>query len=244
MALDDSNNNYTLRLQNIDNQSIVPGVAGMALNITQSTVAKDADVVYTPDSFPLLNMSSVMFWAFPNRSHTALVAESVNGSDGSTKQAYVVAPHEEPPSNSSGYVAAISVSRSGVSIYARSIDQFSPILVAGVDINGWTLVTVLFTGTQAELYLNGTFVKRSLSLEAPLRLQFASIGSAVWGSYQGLLDDFRVYSRLLSSVDMQRTFLGHMPEPGKIIIIQFTCIVSWLFFSTMITSASAQPSSA
>jgi hypothetical protein len=82
----------------------------------------------------------------------------------------------------------------------RSVDG-----TAAVPANTWTHLAVTYDATTIRLYVNGTQVATApssgdlLASDNPLRIG----GNLIWGEYySGLIDDVRVYNRVLTAAEI------------------------------------------
>lgn len=115
------------------------------------------------------------------------------------------------------------VSSSGTLIIAR--DGYSKVSATGVVSTGvWTHVAVTHNGTHIQHYVNGatsgasqTYVTASQTSGVPIRVgsnyQSASYADVRW---VGGIDDFRVYSRVLTVGDLQALSKTINPSRGKL----------------------------
>jgi hypothetical protein len=73
-------------------------------------------------------------------------------------------------------------------------------------LNQWTHLGIVFTGTEARFYLNGTLTQTSpLTATITARGQQLRVGAdaATGQFYKGLLDDLRIYNRTLTDTELQ-----------------------------------------
>jgi hypothetical protein len=160
-------------------------------------------------SVPIASLASVAsnftlaFWVMPRSAHE-IDAESTSGASGVTGQRYVWGPQWFDGASGVAGVG-VSVGTNGVSVYEHAGGYLPALLVYQGPIAGWTHVAVVYENNQPRLYINGVLVRVGLkSTKTSVRAAPSTIGGFAYGSYDGVLDDVRLYPAIANSSDLAR----------------------------------------
>jgi uncharacterized repeat protein (TIGR01451 family) len=152
----------------------------------------------TPSLTAVANNFTLSFWAYPRSPHE-IDAEGYTWG-GVSGQRYAFEPKHGSGSDAG---AGISVGTNGVSIYEHADNYMPAQLVYQAPLTGWTHVTLVYENKQPRLYINGALVRAGLvSQRANVILHPQDIGGMSYGYYDGLLDDIRVYNRVLNAAEV------------------------------------------
>lgn len=176
--------------------SWVAGVVGSgALNLNGTTgyvgVASSSALTSVSNNF------TISFWASPRSVHE-IDPEGTTGIAGVSGQRYAFGPTNTGNSGEAG--AGVSVGTNGVSVYEHGPGYMPATLVYQNTLSGWTHVAVVYQNRQPSLYVNGQLVRTGFtSPMATVRAYPWNLGGNSYGYFDGLLDDVRVYNRVLTA---------------------------------------------
>jgi hypothetical protein len=166
-----------------------------------------ASVNVTP-SVALANVSNnftISFWAYPRSTHE-IDAEGYWWGGVSGQRYALGALYHDP-----GAGAGVSVGTNGVSVYEHSTNYMPALLVWQGSVTGWTHIAVVYENRQPKLYINGTLVRTGItSYVNPVRAETSTLGSGSYGSFDGKLDDVRIYNGALTASEIT-TLLSNQP---------------------------------
>ena len=81
------------------------------------------------------------------------------------------------------------------------------VMDSALALNQWSHLAVVFNGTQAQFYVNGTLGRHQAAHRDPHRARPADCESAPmpirWQFYRGALDNLRIYNRTLTALEIQ-----------------------------------------
>ena len=154
------------------------------------------------------NSYTMEFWAWPKAAR-ASTPEDTSGLAGISNQRYAIFPDNYGGPGVAG--AGVSVGTNGVSVFEHSAVYLPSLLVYDTPITGWTHIAVVYSNRQPRLYLNGMLVRMGLTSGADsypsTSLGEGGNGPALYyGYYAGLLDEVSIYSRALSSPEVQAIY--------------------------------------
>jgi len=156
---------------------------------------------------------AISFWAKPEAAHQ-IDPESTSGVAGASGQRYALAPQNgdywtEPQHTRTAAGVGISLGTNGVSIYEHHGYYLPAVAVYQAVLSGWCMVTVVYNNGQPYLFVNGVLVRTGINSG---KLPFIGIhasdtfGGGIYGSYQGAMDDIRIYDRALSAAEVSQLY--------------------------------------
>jgi hypothetical protein len=149
------------------------------------------------------NSYTMEFWALPTASR-ASTFEATSGFAGVSGQRYAIFPGV----GITGFAGAgVSVGTNGVSVFECASSYMPSVLVYDTPIIGWTHIAVVHQNRQATLYINGVLVRTGLvsGTDSYPSTCLGEMGLG-FGYYAGLLDEVSIYSRALSSPEVQAIY--------------------------------------
>ncbi|MDQ3803369.1 MAG: PA14 domain-containing protein, partial [Acidobacteriota bacterium] len=156
----------------------------------------------TADLSAVTNNFTLAFWVNPRSPHQ-VDAQTTSGTGGGAGQRYAVWPKHGGDWGAGHAGAGVSVGTNGVSVYEHAGGYLPAPLVYQGTLSGWTHVAVIYENRQPRLYLNGKLVKTGVtSPKSFVHAQTSNLGGAVYGYFDGAMDDVRVYDRVLSATEV------------------------------------------
>lgn len=172
---------------------------------------------------------------------TILLQEEANsGVAGLSDQRYVIFPAQGAGAWGTGHAGVgISAGINGISVFEHSDNYIAPLLVYQFDTTNdqWTYITVKYNNRTAFLYVNGVLIKQGLTstFEVHPSLKNGALGGDPYGYFKGSIDDFRVYNRALSSIEINNLYLeNNWTPPTTTTTVAFTDALSNLGINTNI----------
>jgi hypothetical protein len=157
------------------------------------------DYVILPDS---------ALWDDTTQTHSAWVKLD----SGWSASGYVISRRSTLADNWAFFVntgRTIKVSGDDSGVFVETVDTIS--------VNEWTLLTVVFNGTNAEIYINGissisgliTNIGTSSSMKPLIgaRWDAEDVSSLVF--FEGAIDDVRIYNTALSAIEVKQLYLAY-----------------------------------
>lgn len=220
--------NYYLR--NDADDSVLDGPiagtgAGLSLNsgtVTQTTTYN----VYAEGTSTALNFNSNQYinsngyptfannftieaWVNPTSTHQ-IDAQSTSGTGGTGGQKYMLWPTHRGSEAGIG----ISIGTNGISVYEHGGGYMPSLLTWANPVTGWTHIAVVYTNKQPTLYVNGVLVATgltstkancypSLGRANAIYPNSGGIGGGSYGSFDGSIDDFRLWSVSRTATEIQ-----------------------------------------
>jgi len=216
--------NFSGNANDISNSSYNGTVDGATLIADKNSKTNSAysfdgvndGIAFTSNGACVFNTFTISMWIKPTATHE-IDTESNGSSDmsGVTGERYLINPlHGDITFPSSGYVGlGISVGTNGISVYEHSNSYMPAVLVYSTTITDWTHMAIVFKNKQANLYINGVFIKSGqvstktttfLSLHNNLGIGRGGYTSSVYGYYAGSLDEVRLYDRELTASEINK----------------------------------------
>ena len=90
--------------------------------------------------------------------------------------------------------AGISVGTNGVQVYEHAGGYMPALASHTTTISDWTHIAVVYTAKQPTIYINGVAVRTGLTSIRTAVFPGAQVGGAIYGFYQGQIDDYRVWN--------------------------------------------------
>ena len=182
-----------------------------ALRLSDPIALPKSTVAFT-NPVSLLSSFTLSFWAQPAAAHQ-IDKPSLTGTAGSIGQKYVVGPCSAVAGGES--CVAISVGSNGVSIYQyEGLGAiFSPLLVLPASLADWVFITVTVGNNRPSISINGSTFTPGLQASSALRLNLETLGSAAYGSFEGLLSRLSVFNSTLTEAQTMQYFSAIYPIP-------------------------------
>lgn len=196
-VVDSTGNNNTGTIQGASWGSGRVGTASLDFRGASGALGDNVSVASNSSVTNLANNFTVSFWTYPRSPHQ-IDGESASGFAGLGGQRYIFGPGwHSTASGSAG--AGISVGTNGVSVYEHADGYIPATLVWAGPLNGWTHVAVVYENHLPKLYINGRLVRTGVvSAKTYIRATPAGLGGFAYGSFDGQLDDMRIYKRPLT----------------------------------------------
>lgn len=179
------------------------GKVGYAFNFDGT---KDTVTNHMPGLTNVLDNYTYEFWAKPTAGRM-ITPEATQGLYGTGGQRYAIFPLN----GVWGAVGSgVSVGTNGVSVFEHGGDYLSSLLVYNATNWDWVHVAVVYSNRQPSLYLNGALVRTGLrSTRSSFPSTSLGMDNAMpsdYGHYAGLLDEVSIYTRRLSSQEIQSIY--------------------------------------
>ncbi len=153
---------------------------------------------------------SFSFWANPT-SNSSTFSESINANISTSGNNRIILhgsrPQGFPPSSNAGF--GISIGKNCIYAIAHSSGLYTPMLVRQASFSDWSSFTFIVNNNTPTLFVDGEFIKNGLNPNKTLHFisnSGVAIGKGAYGSYQGLIDDVRIYDRALSAEELQALY--------------------------------------
>ncbi|MBI5061603.1 MAG: LamG domain-containing protein [Candidatus Aenigmarchaeota archaeon] len=149
------------------------------------------------------NDFTIAFWFKAVDMHE-IDAESAYSTDGITGQKYAVWPNHEGDYDGG---AGVSIGTNGISVYEHGSNYMPAIAVYSASIGtNWNYLAVVYKNKQPKIYLNGVLVRTGLQSTRRNVYAPTQIGGGAYGYFNGVVDEFRVYSRALSPEEVAASY--------------------------------------
>ncbi len=162
-----------------------------------SAVYFDGYAKYTTRDFAVQNDFSVSFWAKPVSTQNMY---SQSYSNAPMYANYLIGPEWGGTSNWGGF--GIALGTNGIMLMEHGHGYMPCLLSYSANLSGWHHYTVTFTNHAPKLYLDGTLVRTGISSQRSYTRLSHEIGSYVYGSYSGHLDELCVFNSPLSQAQV------------------------------------------
>ena len=156
---------------------------------------------YTTRDFALQNDFSVSFWAKPVTTQN-MYSQSYSNSPMYAN--YLIGPEWGGTSNWGGF--GIALGTNGIMLIEHGHAYMPCLLSYSANLSGWHHYTVTFTNHAPKLYLDGALVRTGISSQRSYTRLSHEIGSYVYGSYSGYLDELCVFNSALSQSQINDIF--------------------------------------
>lgn len=163
---------------------------------------------FMPGITNVLDDYSYEFWARPTAGR-AVTPEALGGIAGIQGQRYAIFPLN------GGFGPAgsgVSVGTNGISVFEHSAVYLASPLVYERTNSNWMHIAVVYSNRVPSLYVDGVLVRVGLrSTRSSFPSTFLGMHDAMptdYGHYAGLLDEVSIYSRPLSSHEVERIYLA------------------------------------
>lgn len=156
---------------------------------------------YITRDFALQNDFSVSFWAKPVVAQT-MYSQSYGNAPLYAK--YLIGPEWGGTSNWGGF--GIALGTNGIMLIEHGHAYMPCLLSYSANLAGWHHYTVTFSNHAPKLYIDGILVQSGISSQRSYTRLSHELGSYVYGSYSGYLDDFCVFSSSLSPSQVHDVF--------------------------------------
>jgi hypothetical protein len=128
--------------------------------------------------------------------------ESISGVGGVNNQRYAFDPQHGGETNGG---AGLSLGTNGILVYEHGSNYMPATAVYQADIGtDWNHIMIVYDNKQPTIYLNGNAVRTGLP--SPREVVNAPIhfGGMVYGYFEGLMDEVRIYNRALSAAEIKK----------------------------------------
>ncbi len=149
------------------------------------------------------NNFTILLIARPYASYT-LFSESDTGVSGANNQQYILQPAYVDP----GAGVGIALGTNGLQVMEHSAGYLPIHLSYGADLSGFNHYAVVYDNKTAKLYINGGFAKTGLTSNKS-NVYFRSnkrLGRGDYGLFTGDLMLFQSYSKVLSDVEIKKSY--------------------------------------
>lgn len=155
------------------------------------------------------NNFTIEAWVNPTSTH-GIDGQSTSGTGGTSGQKYMLWPTHRGSQAGVG----ISVGTNGISVYEHGGGYMPSLLTWANPVSGWTHIAVVYTNKQPSLYVNGVLVATgltstksncypSLGRANVIYPNSGGIGGGSYGSFDGSIDDFRLWSVSRTATEIQ-----------------------------------------
>jgi len=128
--------------------------------------------------------------------------ESTSGVGGVNNQRYAFDPQHGGESNGG---AGLSVGTNGILVYEHGSNYMPATAVYQADIgNDWNHIMIVYNNKQPTIYLNGSAVHTGLTSPREVVNTPIQFGGMVYGYFEGLMDEIRIYNRALSATEIKK----------------------------------------
>jgi len=128
--------------------------------------------------------------------------ESTSGVGGVNNQRYAFDPQHGGESNGG---AGLSVGTNGILVYEHGSNYMPATAVYRADIgNDWNHIMIVYNNKQPTIYLNGSAVHKGLTSPREVVNTPIQFGGMVYGYFEGLMDEVRIYNRALSAAEIKK----------------------------------------
>ncbi len=129
-------------------------------------------------------------------------SESIAGVGGVAGQRYVFDPQHGGETNGG---AGLSVGTNGILVFEHGSGYMPATAVYEAEIgNDWNHIMIVYDNKQPTIYLNGAAVRTGLTSPRAVVNTPVQIGGMVYGFFEGLIDEVRMYSRALSQGEITK----------------------------------------
>ncbi|MBV4358902.1 LamG-like jellyroll fold domain-containing protein [Pinibacter aurantiacus] len=154
--------------------------------------------------FTAANNFTVELWAKPIQTHE-IDPESYTSNTGTSGQKYAIYPVSLGSTTAAS--VGVSVGTNGVSVYERSSDYFSPVIVWEGPVTTWTHIAIVYTNRTPTLYINGVYKKTGTVSTRSLVLPSYNIGGGEYGTMSyGTIDEVRIWDRARTSTEISSNY--------------------------------------
>jgi hypothetical protein len=161
------------------------------------------------------NTFTVALWALPAET-LAITPEGYGGAPELKGHRFAVFPTHGKHFGNNHAGAGISIGTNGVSLFEHADAYFPSPVVHLAALRGWTHVAAVYADRVPSLYVNGARVRAGeRSGKAVHPSCELGGGSGAYGTYQGLLDDVRVYDRALSEGEIRILAMAPPERPWQ-----------------------------
>ncbi len=163
----------------------------------------EAHVRVQPFFESVRNTFTIALWAFP-RAALPITPEGNTGAAALKGHRFAVFPSHGKLFGAGHVGAGLSIGTNGISVFEHADAHFPSPLVHPAAVRGWTHVAVVYADREPVLYVDGSRVKAGMksTMEVHPSCELGG-GSSRYGSYDGLLDDVRIYDRALSEEEVR-----------------------------------------
>lgn len=157
---------------------------------------------------------TISLWIKPTTTHE-IDEESISSCLGTSGQKFAIGPTHGNSWSDKYAGLGISAGTNGISVYEHASYYMPAVLVWEGAVTGWTHVVVLYQNKQCTLYVNGKKKRIGLKSERDAQPSTRYFGAAHHGSFSGdgimsffpgLLDDVRVYDRVLTTTEIETLY--------------------------------------
>ena len=139
-------------------------------------------------------------WLKTSATHE-IETESASGTGGTAGQRYAFDPRHGGDADGG---AGLSVGTNGISVYEHGSSYMPATAVYSAEIgDDWNHIMVVYHNKRPTIYFNGNPVRTGLT--SPRAVVYAPIqfGGMAYGYFEGLMDEIRIYSRVLSPAEIR-----------------------------------------
>jgi len=157
------------------------------------------------------NSFTVEFWAKPTATHQVDAEGALYG--GISGQRYLIAPTWLAGSTEAGM--GVSMGTNGVSVYEHAAGYMPALLVwqSPTLITDWVHVAIVYANGKPTLYINGVQVRTGLQSSRQLVYPSFNFTGYDYGSYQGYVDEMRIWSEVRTQQQIADNRYGPIPSP-------------------------------
>ncbi len=157
------------------------------------------------------NNFTIEFWAKPTATHEIDSEGDLYG--GVTGQRYVIAPSWYAAPSEAGM--GVSMGTNGISVYEHAAGYMPPLLVwqSPTPITDWVHVAVVYEDNVPYLYINGLLVHTGQQSSRQLVYPSFNFTGYDYGSYQGYVDEMRIWSEVRTQQQIADNRYGPIPSP-------------------------------
>ncbi len=129
-------------------------------------------------------------------------SETISGVGGVGNQRYAFDPQHGGESNGG---AGLSVGTNGISVYEHGSNYMPATAVYEGEIGSdWNHIMIVYDNKQPTIYLNGNAVRTGLTSPREVVTAPIHFGGMVYGYFEGLMDEVRIYNRALSADEIKK----------------------------------------
>ncbi len=148
---------------------------------------------------------------------------------GVNNQRYAFDPQHGGESNGG---AGLSVGTNGILVYEHGSNYMPATAVYQADIgNDWNHIMIVYNNKQPTIYLNGSAVHTGLTSPREVVNTPIQFGGMVYGYFEGLMDEIRIYNRALSATEIKKLAArpnAYSPIPDNGTLFEDTWVsLSW-----------------
>jgi hypothetical protein len=173
---------------------------------------RQAHVRIHPFFESIRNTFTIALWAFP-RATLLITREGNTGGPELKGHRFAIFPTHGKHFGAGHAGVGLSIGTNGISVFEHADAHLPSPLVYASAVRGWTHVAVVYADREPVLYVDGQRAKAGMKSTREVHPSCELGGGASsYGSYDGLLDDVRIYDRALSEAEVRALALtGERP---------------------------------